>query len=462
MTAPILFEFCCRASASNLNAGTRFGTTTEPGISADITYASGTWVQSTRVFTPASGNPISAGVLVGDRVSIYPDGTTPDGVYFAEVSARDSTTITMNASKSFGTAPTNGTNNRTLKLGGAWRGPTGASGFPFNLITADSGSYFPRVNVKNNQTYNITAQIAWLNSGSVKAQGYTTSYGDFGLATIDGGTSGASYTHWLLNGGNNHMTADFIFQNNGATGAAPLVDGQGLQANVLRCVFRHSCGSGITGFVAGAFGCEAYDVNLNNGSNLGGFVSCGWTVNCVSHHNTGSNTIGFSNCKTFRSIADTNGGVGFKNCSSFNCDAYKNGSDGFLQTGGSFYFENNNAIKNGGYGLNAQNGSIGTISEYRYGAGTMANTSGGMNIGATAAVERIGTQSAYPNDVHPWADPDNGDFRIIRPEAIATGRGTYMSIDPSFTGTRGYPDIGAAQARVMYRGKPRLAGGING
>lgn len=64
-------EFCCRSGGSNLNAGTRKGDSTVPGTAADFTYASGSWVSGTGVFTPASGNPQSDGVAVGDFVSIY-------------------------------------------------------------------------------------------------------------------------------------------------------------------------------------------------------------------------------------------------------------------------------------------------------------------------------------------------------------------------------------------------------
>lgn len=456
MTAPSFTEFCCRSGGSNLNAGTRTGSTTEPGTSADFTYTSGTWVSTTRVFTVGSGNPLSDGVAVGDRVSVYPDGTTPDGVYFGKVSARDATTITVSSSDKFGTAPTDGSSTRTLKVGGAWKGPNGTSGFPFNIIQANTPTLYPRINLKNDQTYSVTANISYPNGGESKTQAYTTAYGDLGKATIDGGTSGVSYTVFSPRG-NNQITADIIFQNNGATGTAALVDGGGAQITGVRCVFRHSCGTGVTGYAFGLEECEAYDCNQNNGANLGGVISCGWVVNTVSHHNAGSNTIGIGTSNCYRCISATNGGIGFNNCTTFQCCSYNNTSDGFRIGGVLFYLENCNSLKNGGWGYNFQSTSIGTISELRYGAGTQANTSGGITIGATAAVEVLGTQSAYPADVTPWADPANGDFRLVRPEAIATGRGAYTSIG-GISGTVGYPDIGAAQARVMFRARRGMNG----
>lgn len=51
-------EFYCNSSGSNLNAGDGTG-------AATATYAAGTFVRSTGVFTVASGNPVTDGVAVG-------------------------------------------------------------------------------------------------------------------------------------------------------------------------------------------------------------------------------------------------------------------------------------------------------------------------------------------------------------------------------------------------------------
>src|SRR5439155_4988747 len=110
---------CCRSGGSNLNAGTRTGNTTVPGTSANLTYASGTWVQSTGVFTVASGNPVNDGVAAGDFASVYPDAATVTP-FVGRVTTRDATTITVSLTAKMGTAPVDGTTNTTLKIGGAW------------------------------------------------------------------------------------------------------------------------------------------------------------------------------------------------------------------------------------------------------------------------------------------------------------------------------------------------------
>ena len=424
-------------------------------------------MQGTRVFTLASGNPVSDGVAIGDRVSVYPDGTTPNGVYYGKVSARDATTITVSSTGDFGTSPANGSSNTTLRVGGAWKGPNGTSIFPFNIITDDTGTNDFRINLKNDQTYTVSVSISAPTMGNIKVQGYTTSYNDLGRATIDGGSSGASYSLYT-GSGNNHKISDIIFQNNGSTGSATLVDCVGAQWSAERCVFKNSCGAGAT-FSNMCLECELFNNNLNNTSSLAGFFACGQLINCISHDNAGSNSAGFLGGLCYRCISDTNGGHGFYGSSVIGCDAYNNGGDGYNTSilsatgfGACFYIENSNAIKNGGWGFNLIAQTLGIIAECRYGAGTQANTSGGLQISATAGYETVGAVSAYTSDVAPWADPANGDFRITLPAAIGAGRGAYTQIAPGYSGTISYPDIGAAQARPSYRVYARASGGMNG
>ena len=97
-------EFCCRSGGSNLNAGTRLGDSTEPGTSASLTYANGTWVASTGVFSIAIGNPVTDGVAVGDFASVYANGSTVTG-FVGRVTARDTTTITVSLTAKSGTPP---------------------------------------------------------------------------------------------------------------------------------------------------------------------------------------------------------------------------------------------------------------------------------------------------------------------------------------------------------------------
>lgn len=461
-------EFCCRSGGSNLNAGTRTGSSTEPGVAADLTYASGSWVAATGVFTVASGNPASDGVAVGDFASVYADGSTVTG-FVGRVTARDATTITVSLSAMWGAAPSNGSNNRTLKIGGAWQGPNGSSGFPWTIFTSgnltNSSSDNTRVNFKNDQTYSITAVITGISAGAQNFtyfQGYTATYGDGGRATIDGGTSGAAYK--LLNVNYNYcLHADFIFQNNGASSSDDLVftaTSNGAGNTFFRCVFKGSRGNGLNlNEVGSAVECEAYGNNLSNSGSLAGFNTGGnhgsCYIRCIAHDNTGSNTSGF-NTTSFTTfidcIADTNGKVGFTSANGNNgiwiknCDAYNNGSHGiqFGLNSRPAVLENCNLVKNGGYGISGTNGrSPVLILNCGFGSGTQANTSGTVNLVNGSSIQS-GTVT-YAADVTPWVDPANGDFRINLAAAKGAGRGAFTETATSYSGTVGYPDIGAAQ-----------------
>jgi len=167
-------EFCCRSGGSNLNAGTRTGNSTEPGVAADLTYASGTWVSATGVFTPASGDPSAEGVAVGDFASVYADGATVTTLV-GRVTAVSSTTITVSTTAKTGTT-TDGTSNRTLKIGGAWQGPNAADWFPISFISEtlkNVAGYAPRINLKNDATYSVTA-AGTVSNPRFDVQGYTT------------------------------------------------------------------------------------------------------------------------------------------------------------------------------------------------------------------------------------------------------------------------------------------------
>lgn len=178
-------EFYMQTTGSNLNAGST------NADAASLTYASGSWVQSTRVFTVASGNPVTDGVAVGDWVSVYPDGNTVTP-FIGQVTARDATTITISSTISMGTAPTNGTANRTLKVGGAWA----------NFLSLGSGSPFisgnvplsMRINCKAG-TYSHTSSTISCSAGTtgqnaLHIRGYRTAIGDLDDETVDSLTGG--------------------------------------------------------------------------------------------------------------------------------------------------------------------------------------------------------------------------------------------------------------------------------
>lgn len=458
-------NFCCRSGGSNLNAGTRTGDTTEPGTSASFTYASGNWVAGTGVFTVASGNPSSDGVAVGDFASVYPDGSSV-AVFIGRVTARDTTTITVSLTAKAGTAPTNGTGTRTLKIGGAWKGPNAAEAFPFGFLQntlTDSSSNPPRVNFKNAATYSITAVMTHANAGPDAFQGYTTAYDDGGRATIDGGTSGASYILLDLSSNVGHVVTDLIFQNNGASGSANGV--QIIRETIVRrCVFANVRGRGIsTTQVATVVECEAYGCNQSNTATTGAFHATAGTtfLRCIAHDNSGANTIGFAMAtnqgRCVGCIADTNGSHGFyvggQLQEYIGCDAYNNTGDGINVTAvpAAAYIENCNLVKNGGWGINVAaittTTRITLIVNCGFGTGTQVNTSGTTNNNTS----NVSGTVTYASNVTPWIDPANGDFRISLLTAKGVGRGTFVQTASSYAGTTAYPDIGASQHQELAK-----------
>lgn len=452
-------EFACRSGGSNLNAGTRTGSSTVPGTAAALTYASGNWVQSTRVFTVASGDPVADGVAVGDFASVYADGSTVTG-FVGRVSARDTTTITIDATAIAGTAPTDGTANRTLKIGGAWKGPNAAENFPFNFVTAaltNSSGDTPRVNIMNDAQYDITAAVTHSLAGPCRFQGFSAAYGDLGRATIDGGTTNATL---LTISGANIDLVDMIVQNN-ATGS---VDGISVVSETLClrvCVnnVRRDGFSSSSGAQSFFIECEVYACNVANLASRGGFeVGAGVLIRCISHDNSGSNAVGYIlNTSAFVShcIADSNGSDGFRfagatACKLDSCDAYNNGGDGIdlaNTTAAAIYIESCNLIKNGGYGINGSGAGArhGAVVNCGFGAGTQANTSG-TTTGLKSMTESGSV--TYANDVTPWVDPADGDFRINLAAAKGAGRGAFLQTQSGYgdpNATVAYPDIGAAQ-----------------
>lgn len=143
------------------------------------------------------------------------------------------------------------------------------------------------------------------------------------------------------------------------------------------------------------------------------------------------------------------------------CDAYNNGSHGASCDANGIYVENSNFVKNGGLGISIAAGSNGTVQNNGFGSGTAANTSGQVSTGATIAVDNL-TPVTYAADVLPWVDAPNGDFRVSLAAAKGTGRGTFTQTAASYSGTVGYPDIGAAQSQASGSGGIPIARGMHG
>lgn len=204
--------------------------------------------------------------------------------------------------------------------------------------------------------------------------------------------------------------------------------------------------------------CEAYAWGAG-GTGYSGFLSTNSYVphvRCMAHGglNGGSGFRTTSSGGYHFCISAGNGGDGFlaatQGVYEF-CDAYNNGGDGLdiNHALGRYIIENCNFVKNGGYGINANATTFGVLHNVGFGSGTMANTSGQLNNGSGLVALETTT---YEADVTPWVDPDNGDFRIALAAAKNAGHGTFLQRDPAYTGTVGYPDIGAAQANAAASG----------
>lgn len=409
----------------------------------------------TRVATPlsVSSNSIGLNLVIAG---------IPQTGFVAAVTAVSTTTITLSLTRKAGVIPITGTTGYTANVGGAWAGPNGSIQFPFQFISSsltDASGNPPRVNFKNGVTYSITAGMTHGTTAPVWFQGYTTTFGDGGRATFDGGTVGASYN--LLTLTNTGTLADVILQNNGVTGSA---DGLTVTG---KCYLRRVVVNSVRGrgFVANTNGgssfveCEAYLCNASNTANYGGFALANTGSifkRCISHDNAGANSAGFHfgfGGSLVDCIADTNGGHGVNvNASNSTvslkaCRIYNNTGSGIslgtTQTGIVLDAEDVILSNNGAYGL-TNAATLATFSMIN--CAFRSNTSGTVNAGVSANVQ-IGAVTLTGD---PYTDAPNGNFNLNNTAGAGAacrgaGIGTYSQTQASYTGTVSYPDIGAGQ-----------------
>ncbi len=459
-------EFYCGSGGSNLNSGSDAGTSV-------YTSTSGNYSSTTHIFTPTdNSNPATAspGAAVGQYASVYINGATI-AVFIARITAVQNATngtITLSSTIRAGAEPTTSSGNMTIKVGGVWLGPNGATAFPMSLTNFlnlnATASTKVRLNLKNNQTYTMTAGVTTANGSVMTAQGYTSAVGDGGRATIDFGTTTGNL--WTTGSASRAFYADLIFVSSATSGTGNLIITTTTSAVIFyRCVAHGARNAGFN--VVGGYGacieCEAYDCNKANTSSIGGFYNGSSTtptafIRCISHDNaSGVNAHGFwsqasssfQNC-----IADTNAGSGFSFAASGgtvnsmeSCDAYNNGVDGITSTSvDPVIIENCNLVKNTGWGINCSGvATNGVINNCAYGSGTQANGSGTSTIAGSLLEAGAIT---YASGVTPWTDPANGDFRINLAAANFVGRGAFTETAASYAGTVGFPDIGAAQSKT--------------
>jgi hypothetical protein len=461
-------EFYCQNGGSNVNAGSTTNNT------AAYTSTNGNWSTATNIFTPTDGSTPASTVSVGDFVSIYLDGATT-GVFIARVTAVAAGInggITVSSTAKAGIAPSTLATGRSLKAGGAWQGPNAAIAFPFSLATMGSAvntsSHQVRVNFKNDQTYSITAAISPSSTaGNTTYQGYTSTVGDLGKATL---TSTVAVLNWGST--NAPKMVDLIFVTTAVAGTTNMCQSSSTPGALwLRCVFKASRGSGL---VAGSgtqiIESEFYDCNKSNTATSGSIEfssssGIGSVSYCVIHDATGGSNNGIyisASAAVYicNTIFDTLGLNGIKIDTGATaayviqgCDFYNNGGDGInVVVPVNLTITNCNFIKNTGWGIRTtQSQAGGQISNCGYGSGTQANGSGDTSIAGGFGTE-VG-KVTYASNLTPWVDPANGDFRINLAAANFAGRGVFTETQLyTSPNTVGFPDIGAAQSKTGVGG----------
>ncbi len=456
--------YCDAATGANINAGDNATTVT---TTTNGNYLRAGGAGGTDLFTATGGTPFST-AAVGDFVSVYADGATVT-TFTGRITAINAGGLSIDISLTAisGTRPATGATGNSATIGGKWKGPNGTVNFPFNHIAntlTNAALDVPRVNFKSGTNYAVTAAITHSLAGPIRFQGYTTTVNDGGRATIADITTTASYSLFTISSANSDYW-DLIFDGSVfTTGASSGVVVNAAETNLMRCVAHDFRGAGFeTSANPVVFAeCEAYLCNKSSSATTGAFkiASAGCALfRCISHDNLAGDTDGhgfsassaayFINC-----IADSNGGNGFNISATTTgvfsgCDTYNNGAAGIDFSGStatSVFIENCNFIKNATYGINSSGSLVlrnGLIINCGFGAGTQAN--GTANV--IASLSGISTDGSvnYASNVTPWVDPANGDFRINLATAKGAGRGAFTETQASYTGTVGYPDIGAAQ-----------------
>jgi hypothetical protein len=478
-------EFYCRTTGSNLNAGTSESTTSR------LTYSAGSWVAATGVFTVASGNPSTDGVVVGEFASVYATGAVVTG-FVGRVTAVDATTITVSLTAKSGTAPVDGTGTRVCKVGGSWKGPNAGEDFPFGFVlsTMNNGvNLVPRINFKSGN-YSITGTISHFPTDvePVVWSGYQTTPGDnpltFAVPVLLGPTSGASFVTLTLGstGCRRQWIENFAFKNNGLTGTSTCVVlssalGGGRNLRIDGC-----CGIGFNITSAGGtyFELDVNDANQSLTANTPAILVGGTNRVVRSRaqynggHGFGTGTGASVNVTLQGCISAFNpeagysfrlpGGTAGGSLTMLNCDAYAN-ADGVqldgVTLGGWLYMENCNFIAATDWGIQQVDALFQFVMMrncgfgFHDGSSAFTNESGDVSVSTGRVIEK--GRVTYPIHQSPWLRPSFGeDFRIAHPMARGGGDGGF----PSNTGFRldtvGYPDIGAAHniGTILFTPRP--------
>jgi hypothetical protein len=443
--------FTDAANGSNLNAGDGLSGAYQAAPTMSDTAGTGTYSRGGGATDTYTSGATNGTVVVGQFISIYSSGATIPA-YQARITAVSGGSglawvITLSNTTASGTRPTNAS-TYLAQVGGSWAGPSGTVTFPFNFLTdasTDAAGDRPRVNMRNNAVYSMTATLAiptgfqycWL-------EGFTNTPSDGGKAVIDAGGNAIGV---VTVASGCFTIGSLIVQNNSGNNDG-LVGGNG--SNVLfNCIARYIGGSGLVpkGTLIES---EAYACNQSNTANKAGITNTNGTYmsRCWAHDNIGTNVSGFflqGGCNLALCEASGNGlhgcfHSGNSTLSLVGCDIYGNGvsatADGLHTTAGltPLYIENCNLVLNTGWGINATSNIWLLMRNCGFGSGTQANGSGQYSISTSNPAIEIAGTITYASGVTPWIDPVHGNFDINLAAAENTGRGNFTQT-PYLTGT---------------------------
>lgn len=453
-------------NASNINGGS--------SESRLFQRTNGNWNSSTKVFT-ATGDTLDS-AWVGHLACVCTDGTTT-GAYFAEVTAIDDAakTITLSATRTLGSAPSTSATARTITIGGAWTGMSGATTFPFSIATWSSvtNASEDRVRINLCGAFEVTTTATSTAKGIV-FEGYSATAGDGGFATIDYTGSGTGSPTLQVGGGGGFIELRSLWIKNNTTGISPAA-AHGLTIStssgvgscvVKKCRFSDIANTGVnvsssTSVNFASFdGCEFFDC-CNSGANGQAIFFNGDTHGIVSNcifHDMGSTVI---TC-----INTVNGHVSVSDCvfdsnqiafddstpiSPRNCVFYNNGTAFKVTSGSSLFgihaigciFENNTtAISRGNTNADRQP---------MFEQCVFYNNTTKLDSNATGRVVLVNCIDATRSTM---VDPANGDFRTKETNLRGAINGTLLQSSGSYSKTTTRrTDIGIGPSNPHYNGQ---------
>lgn len=157
--------------SADINAGSSIG------AAQAAPSTGGSWTNATNTFVATGGTPFAA-TIVGDYVSIYPDGNTVTGYVAQVTTVVSSVSVILSATIKYGTAPTDGAANRSAVAGGSWNTEQVLAAGGLATTTVPQST---KINIKQ-ATYTVAASRTISMAGATTTplwfSGYNTTPGD--------------------------------------------------------------------------------------------------------------------------------------------------------------------------------------------------------------------------------------------------------------------------------------------